>query len=329
MNAPHRSIAGRSVWTGPDMSQRDDWQFVLSGTHVDELLAATTAVAHLPLVDISIDEFQLPTLGALLAVLLDDLVNGRGFVLLRGVPVAGLEAASLERLYWGLGCHFGIGIPQNAAGDMLVHVRDQGLDFANPEVRGYQTSAALDYHSDSSDVVGLLCVHPAREGGVSTIVSAAAVYNAALQRRPDLIEELCGNWWWDRRQKDLATTFFERRIFAVEDDSIVSYYGRAHIESATRGAQVPSLTARQIEALDLLDDLANDPLLRLDMPFLPGDIQLLNNYRIWHARTDYIDFPEPERKRVLYRLWLRLRAEIELPADFAVGGITDRSGAFS
>ena len=329
MNVTHHSITGAAVWTGPEMSGRDDWQHVLEDTHVEELLAAVRGVAHRPLAQISVDNFPLPTLGALVAAVLDELVDGRGFALLRGVPVAGLDTASLERLYWGLGCHLGIAIPQNAADDMLVHVRDQGLDFADPEVRGYQTSAALDYHSDSSDVVGLLCVHPARDGGVSTIVSAAAVYNEALRRRPDLVDELCGNWWWDRRQKDLATNFFERRIFAIEDDTIVSYYGRAHIESATRGAHVPPLTARRIEALDLLDQLANDPEVRLDMPFRPGDIQLLNNYKIWHARTDYVDFPEPERKRVLYRLWLRLRTEIDLPPDFAVGGITDRSGAFS
>jgi hypothetical protein len=311
------------------MSCRDDWKFALTAAHVDELLRATEAVAHLPLSDIRAEDFALPTLGAALPAVVDDLVHGRGFVLLRGVPVSGLDAADLERLYWGLGCHLGVGIPQNGSGDMLVHVRDQGLDFADPEVRGYQTSAALDFHSDSSDVVGLLCVHPASEGGVSAIVSAAAVYNAAIERRPDLVDVLCADWWWDRRQKDLDTTFFERRIFAVDDGTIVSYYGRAHIESATRGAQIPALTAQQLEALDLLDELANDPQLRLDMPFQPGDIQLLNNYKIWHARTDYVDFPEPERKRVLYRLWLRMRADIDLPPDFAIGGITDRSGAFS
>jgi len=325
----HDSITGPAVWTGAEMSRRDDWRCDLSHAHIEELLAATAAVAHLSLSEIRIDNFRPPTLGALVPNLIDELVNGRGFVLLRGVPVGGLDAATLERLYWGLGCHLGIGIPQNAAGDMLVHVRDQGLDFANPEVRGYQTSAALDYHSDSSDVVGLLCVHPAREGGVSTIVSAATVYNEAVRHRPDLIGELVGPWWWDRRQKDLSSSFFQRRIFAVQDGNLVSYYGRAHIESATRGAQVPALTARQIAALDVLDELANDPGLRLDMPFEPGDVQLLNNYKIWHARTDYIDFPEPDRKRVLYRLWLTLREPLALPADFAVGGITDRSGAFS
>ena len=329
MNVAHAPVAGAAVWTGAEMSRRADWCLDLDSTHIDEMLAAEAAVAHLSLADITVDNFDLPTVSVLAAALIDELVNGRGFVLLRGLPVDGLGEATLERLYWGLGCHLGIGIPQNGAGDMLVHVRDQGLDFANPEVRGYQTSAALDYHSDSSDIVGLLCVHPAREGGVSTIVSAATVYNEALSRRPDLVDELCGTWWWDRRQKDLANSFFERRIFAVEDSALVSYYGRAHIESATRGAHVPALTARQIDALDLLDELANDPGLRLDMPFEPGDVQLLNNYKIWHARTDYVDYPEPDRARVLYRLWLTLREPLELPADFAVGGITDRSGAFS
>jgi hypothetical protein len=155
------------------------------------------------------------------------------------------------------------------------------------------------------------------------------VYNEAVRRRPDLLDELVGSWWWDRRQKDLSSSFFERRIFAVNDGNLVSYYGRAHIESATRGPHVPPLTANQIEALDLLDELANDADLRLDMPFEPGDVQLLNNYKIWHARTDYVDFPDPDRKRELYRLWLTLREPLELPSDFAVGGITDRSGAFS
>ncbi|NHB12602.1 TauD/TfdA family dioxygenase, partial [Burkholderia cepacia] len=139
------------------------------------------------------------------------------------------------RLFWGLGTHLGIGIAQNPAGDLLVHVRDQGLDFSNPEVRGYQTSARLEYHSDSSDIVALLCVRPAREGGVSTIVSAGAVRAEAHARRPDLADVLDGPWWWDRRQADLATSFFERRIFAESDGALVSYYGRAHIESATRG----------------------------------------------------------------------------------------------
>jgi hypothetical protein len=210
-----------------------------------------------------------------------------------------------------------------------VHVRDEGLDFSDPHVRAYQTNDLLGYHSDSSDVVGLLCVRPAMEGGVSTIVSAAAVYNAAVAARPDLVDVLQSTWWWDRRKPDLDASFFQRRIFAVDDGGrFASYYGRSHIESAVRGPQVPELDARQIEALDLLDSLANDPRSVLNMHFRPGDIQFLNNYKIWHARTSYVDHPQPELQRDLYRLWLTLRVPMHLPDDFRHGGITDREVAF-
>ena len=110
------------------------------------------------------------------------------------MPVDGVAERRCERLYWGLGTHLGIGIRQNDAGDVLVHVKDQGLDFSNPEVRGYQTAQRLEYHSDSSDVVGLLCVHPALNGGVSTIVSAGAVFEEAVRRRPDLTGVLTAPW---------------------------------------------------------------------------------------------------------------------------------------
>jgi len=309
------------------MARRADWCTELAPTHVAELLTATAGVADRSLADIDRDAFPLPTLGPVLDVVLADLVEGRGFALLRGVPVDGLDEPTLERLYWGLGTHLGIGILQNDAGDLLVHVKDQGLDFSHPEVRGYQTAQRLEYHSDSSDVVGLLCVHPALQGGVSTIVSAGAVFEEAIRRRPDLSAVLTAPWWWDKRKPDLAASFFQRPIFSVHEGAVVSYYGRAHIESATRGPQVPALSPEQVAALDVLDELANDPDFVLPMDFRRGDVQLLNNYRIWHARTAYVD--DPARPRDLYRLWLTLRQDIALPTAFQTGGITDRTAAFS
>jgi hypothetical protein len=327
----HTRVTGPAVWWGAEQRTRTDWCVQLDERHVAELLAAVAAVTGQPHASLGIDAFALPTLGPVLARCLDELVDGRGFVLLRGVPIDRLDDEQLALAHWGLGQHLGVPIPQNDAGDLLVHVRDQGLDFGDPTVRAYQTAARLDYHSDSSDLVGLLCVRPARSGGVSTIVSSAAVRNAALDRRPDLAPELLGTWWWDRRRADLADSFFQRRIFATVDDGhgqrSVSYHGRAHIESATRGPAVPALTSRQVEALDLLDDLANDPSFVLTMDFLPGDVQFLCNHAVWHARTAYVDHPEPGRRRDLLRLWLTLRAPLALPEDFRTGGITSRESA--
>ncbi len=328
MRLPSAPVGGPANWLGREISD-DRWRIEIDARQVAELRAAVAALADVDLAAITAADVHVPALGPVLAGVVDELVDGRGFVLLRGMPVGAMSEPELERLFWCIGVHLGIPIPQNDAGDVLVHVRDEGLDFSDPHVRAYQTNDVLGYHSDSSDVVGLLCVRPAMEGGVSTIVSAAAVYNAAVAARPDLADVLESTWWWDRRKADLDVSFFQRRIFAVADDGrFASYYGRSHIESAGRGPQVPELDDRRIEALDLLDSLANDPRFALNMHFRPGDIQFLNNYKIWHARTSYVDYPEPARQRDLYRLWLTLRVPMHLPDDFRIGGITDREVAF-
>ena len=317
-------------WRGADIERSSDWLVELDDGHVTELLAAVDA-AHATgrgLRELTLADLPLPTLGPVLEAALDDLLDGRGFVLLRGVPVGQMSTERMEIAFWAIGQHLGIPIPQNDDGDVLVHVRDQGLDFANPTVRGYQTSQQLDYHSDSTDVVGLLCRHPAKAGGVSTIVSSTEVHDEVDRRRPDLAALLREPWWFDRRKGDTPDNFFTRRICAPHAGRLLTHYGRAHIESAVRGPQVPPLTAQQVEALDLFDEITNSPEFVLNMHFRPGDVQFLNNYLVLHARTDYEDWPEPERKRDLLRLWLTVRRELDLPDDFVHGGITARQAAF-
>jgi hypothetical protein len=320
-----------AAWRGASMQERDEWLVSLDDSHVAELRCAIEGPesSARPLTDLSRDDFALPTLAPVLERVLDDLIDGRGFVLLRGLPIESLSARQAELVFWAIGLHLGIPIPQNDAGDVLVHVRDDGLDFANPTVRGYQTRQRLDYHSDSSDIVGLLCRHPARVGGVSTIVSATAVHDEVARLRPDLAALLREPWWFDRRKGDTPENFFQRRICAYNDAGrLHTHYGRAHIESAVRGPGVPALSAARIAALDAVDELTNSPEFVLNMQFRVGDVQFLNNYLVMHARTDYEDWPEPERKRDLLRLWLTVRRPLDLPPDFAHGGITSRTAAF-
>jgi hypothetical protein len=324
-------FGGAASWRGCDLATHRDWIVPLGDPHVAELV---DVVDHLlatgtPLGAIALEDVRLPRLGPVLTGALDELLDGRGFVLLRGLPVDALTTAQVECAFWCMGLHLGIPIPQNDAHEMLVHVRDAGLDFADPTVRGYQTNQRLDYHSDSTDVVGLLCRQPARSGGVSTIVSSTAIHDELERRRPDLAALLREPWWFDRRKADTADNFFTRRICAAHNGRLYTHYGRAHIESAVRGPQVPALRADQVEALDAFDALANSPELVLDMAFQPGDMQFLDNYKILHARTDYVDWPEPERRRDLLRLWLTVRRPLDLPADFTQGGITNRDAAFS
>ncbi len=181
-------------------------------------------------------------------------------------------------------------------------------------------------------MVGLLCVRPAMEGGVSTIVSAAAVYSsgAAAAARPRRRARRHRGGGIGARPTS-TPSFFQRRIFAVDDDGrFAGYYGRSHIESGRARAPVPELDARQIEAARPARRLANDPArFVLNMHFRPGDVQFLNNYKIWHARTSYVDYPSPSASATSTACWLHAaRADWTSPDDFRHGGITDREVAF-
>jgi hypothetical protein len=301
-------VGGPAAWRGPELVDTKDWIVSLTSTQAAELTAAAefAVVGDLDADRSRVIRAAMPTLGPVLAAARRELIDGRGFVVLRGLPVEGVDPLELERRYWCLGVAMGIPVPQTLDGALLVHVRDQGLDYTDPHVRGYQTRARLDYHVDGSDVVGLLCVRAAREGGISTIVSSTALHDEILARRPDLVGLLYEQFWFDRRAGDGPDSFYQLPIFGFELDHFVMYYGRSYIESAQRGPQTNTLSPEQLEAFDLIDALANSPEFLLPMDLRPGDVQLLNNRLTMHARTDYLDWAEPDRKRDMVRLWLSL-----------------------
>jgi hypothetical protein len=310
------------------MAARSDWKIELTVPQQTELLEALALAPRRPLREVTKDDFPLPTLAALFADVTREQIDGRGFVLVRGVPIDGLAPDQIELLYWGIGQHVGRPIYQRRTDDLLVYVRDQGVDPNSPLVRGYQTSARLDYHCDSSDVVALLCVRPAASGGVSTIVSSVAVHDELVRRSPEVAALLHEQWWHDRKSGDGMDSFFQCSVFASRDGRLFAHYGRAYMESASRHPDIPPLPADRTAALDALDELTNSADFVLNMDFQPGDIQFLNNYTVMHARTEYIDHPEPSRKRELIRLWLVMDTNLGLPEDFAAAGIVSREVAF-
>lgn len=327
-----RLAGGQAAWDAASAKADRSWEHALDASEVQELLSATAAtLASGNGVGTSeLDDFKLPELSRRLRFILDDVVEGRGFALIRGVPVGHLSEQEVRVLYWGIGLHLGIPIRQNDAGELLVSVTDEGKTFSDPTVRGYETRDRLDFHSDSSDLVGLLCLRPAWRGGASMIVSGVAIHDEMARRRPDLAEVLHRRFWWDRRKADQSSSFFECPVFGwSETGQLAVYYGRAHIESAQRGDEVPPLEPEQIEALDLFDELASDPRFALSMDFQPGDIQVLNNHLILHSRTAYEDGPDRTQRRELLRLWLTVRRPLALPKEFERAGIVSRGEAFA
>jgi hypothetical protein len=324
-------IEGPSVWTGAEMRRREaEWTYRLSPSEIAEIEDAVQAVRArgLDIADIRRGDFPLPTLGPVLDRLRTEVIEGRGFVRLRGLPVEGRPIEESATAYWGLGSYFGSARSQNAKGHLLGHVYDlgEGLTATNPNIRGYATAERQNFHIDRCDVVALLCLRRAKAGGLSAIVSSMTLHNVMAERRPDLLERLYQPFPVDRRGEvpEGKAPFYEAPVFNEHAGRVSVLYSRQYIGSAQRFPEARRLTAEDIEALDMFVELADAPDLRLDMNFMPGDIQFLHNHTILHARTAYEDWPEPGRKRHLLRLWLSPPEARPLPPVFAeiYGGLT-------
>src|SRR6201999_86896 len=130
----------------------------------------------------------------------NELLDGRGFILLRGFPTAKHQIARNALIFWGIGRHLGNLVSQNTRGHLLGHVRDVGLVAAtNFNARASQSTERQLYHTDGCDVVGLLCLATAKSGGVSSLFSSMTVYNEMAKRRPDFAEKLFQPIAFDRR----------------------------------------------------------------------------------------------------------------------------------
>lgn len=247
------------------------------------------------------------------------LIEGRGFAILRGLPAETWSRSDSAIAYWGMARHFGDPVSQNAAGHLLGHVKDTGEDPENPVTRIYQTSYRQPYHTDSCDIVGLLCLRKSKSGGASRIVSSTTLYHEVMRRRPDLAAVLAEPFHTDRKGEipDGKGPYYLMPVFHDHAGRITVYYVRDFIEAAQRMAEVPRLSEIQIEAMDMLDSLAADPQFHLEIAFEPGDIQLLHNHQILHARTAYEDHADPGLRRHLLRLWLSAPEGRELPPVFA------------
>lgn len=324
-------IGGRQAWLGAEMAAATDWIRRVPAAAVAELDAALRGLEargrSWP--DFGVEDFPLPTFSRELAAVLDELEHGSGVVLLRGLPVAQYTEAQHKNLCWGLGAHLGRGRYQNATGELIGEVRDENRRYG--EVRETagdpalgrtsrskaRSSGPLRFHTDRCDVVALLCVRAAKAGGLSRVVSAVSVANAIHARRPDLHPLLWQDYWRSRQGEEAGGDHrvYPLPIFAMHGGKFTTQYSRTFVEAAQKLPQVPRMSAAQDEALDLHAAVCEE--LALTMRLEPGDLQLLNNHVIYHARTAYEDAEGPDQDRLLLRLWLATPNSRPLPESYA------------
>ena len=327
----YQPITGPVAWRGEDFASRDDWIIPLPEGAALEIETALGAVAGLAWRDITRDDFPLPEFSKTLSNLAHELEHGRGFVRLRGLPVENYGEDDLRKIFWGIGTHLGTARYQNARGELIGEVRDElraygavresyasGVD-GRPVSSRYKTrgSGALRFHTDRCDVIALLCARAAKSGGVSRLVSAVAIHNEILARRPDLLALLYEDYHRARMGEEAGgeEKTYALPIFAVRDGYFTTQYSRTFVEAAQQLDGVPPLTAAQTEALDLLHEVADE--LCLEVAFEPGDLQLINNHVIYHARRAFED-DAGDDGRLLLRLWLAMANSRPLPAGHQV-----------
>ena len=328
-------ITEASAWMGGRLRDNEDWVDHLDAEEIADLEQARAAVARKGLGWGSFGkaDFPLTVMAERLRQLDLQVRAGRGFALLRGLPVGRYNLDEIKTIYWGIASHLGQIAPQNVKGTMLEHIEDiKVANLNDPNLRGYVTAKGLDAHSDNSDVVVLLCVDRAERGGRSMIVSTTAIHNKILALRPDLLPALYQGYRYDLRGEGATGNLDETSepvpVYNFHDGRVRSWFHRRLILGGAVKAGI-TLTPLQREALDYVADAAHDPDLVHDHDLLPGDMQFLNNYTTVHYRTPFED--GPNHKRLLLRLWYnRLdRHDVDpvFEASWIVGGYREREWA--
>ncbi|KAM0717045.1 hypothetical protein Q7P37_006897 [Cladosporium fusiforme] len=312
-----KEITGRTVWKAEDYKDNPElWKHRFTEEEVKELSDTADAfiASGTPMTGITKAKFPLPGLEKFLVNLRDDIVNGKGFLLFKGLPVTEWGNHKSAVAYMGLGTYLGYFVSQNGLGHVLGHVKDVGADPTQiDKVRIYRTRARQFFHADDSDIVGLLCIARALEGGESDIVSVHNVWNTIQREHPDVAETLTQPIWYFDRKGEVSTgqePYTRQPIFYKEtgpEDSSRVYckWDPYYVHSLKRFSdigQIPPLSEAQEKAARILEETCMR--LSLHMILEVGDIQFVTNSHVLHSRTAYTDFEPPAPRRHLMRLWL-------------------------
>jgi alpha-ketoglutarate-dependent taurine dioxygenase len=315
---------GPTLWQGNRFASDLGWIYELSNADISDLEdgLAVARLSGVKPIGFTRESFPLRAFGETIEGVLNEVQNGRGFAIFRGLPVERYERADLEMIYWAIGAYMGQVISQNGIGDLIAEVTDKGASYDNAvNDRGYMSKDKLNPHVDTSDMTALLCLRTSGNGGMSSLTSSAAVYNEILSCRPDLLEVYYRGFHHDLRGEGPTGSFNEVTqnripVFSYHEGLLSCCYNDKIMRSAHDKTGQP-LTDLEMEAIDLLLEVAELPELRCDFELEVGDIQFINNYVLLHARSAFESDPDPAERRCLLRMWMNCRNPRPLATNFA------------
>ena len=326
---PKHKFLSPEAWKSQEVENHKDLIHYLTPEDLMDIdLIAKKLLAESKTIDtINAKDFQFKKLKYFLNNFIEtNLKGGLGFGVIRGFPVDKYSDELSGMLFWGIGTCMGLPVSQNAMGHRLGHVFDQGLEYEKINVRGYQTNHKLNYHTDSSDIVGLMCLRKAQEGGLSSVSCAHSIFNTILDAHPESLPILFTGFEYDRRgeaapfQKEISA---RRPVFSIKSGQLSVAYQRQAMKTARIKTGI-DFSQEELDALNHFDVAAKSLDNVFSMMLEPGDIQFCNNYLVLHSRTEYKDYSEPSKHRHMLRLWLKMEAirsldDLQIEFDEATG----------
>ena len=312
------SVSDDRAWRASSVDDTTSWYYPLSEDCLSSFKHTIRDVQHQsrPITQIAHLEALSNGCGECLQPVLHALNSGRGFAIVERLPVEQINIEEALSMYWLIGQFLGTPMEQNIEGTLLYDVRDTGQNVARG-ARFSVTNAESSFHNDNSfgellpDLVGLLCLHTAKSGGQSQLISGYTLHNELLEYHPDILKTLYQLFCFDRRgqfkAEESPTSQFP--IFQWSVDELIVRYLYYYIQVGHERAGM-TLTAAQREALEVVEALLRQPDFRVEFNLQPGQMLFTNNRWILHNRTAFEDYPDPEQRRHYVRLWLQQRGQM-------------------
>ena len=332
--AQRRAMPDPAVWSAGSFASAADYSVNLTEEDRQELLGALQEIENegrlTPTHELEARDFKFGPLAEKLQKAFLDVRDGRGFVLLRGLPRQGLSLDQFAAVVWGVGTYFGHPLSQNAKGELLGHVID--ATAFEPTPRMYRSALELGLHNDVTAMLSLACWQPAKSGGESRLGSAVRIHDEIARRAPHLLDPLYRGFHYHRLGEEgpdeEPVTPYRIPIFSLINGQVSCRNARAGYIAGHHELGIP-ITEIELEAIDLFDAIAREPETSVTFELGLGDMVVINNYTVLHARKAFEEYPEPERKRHLLRLWFDAEGFRDVPAEFnqmSANGIPFQAG---
>lgn len=306
-------IRSASAWLASAI-RPEHYRFELSAACLDEIRRAVEEIRvhSLPTIVLSPQDLMMPACRAQMAQVRRILAEGVRFAIVDRLPLAEMDEDEATAIYWILSSMISRPVAQKLDGTLIYHVLDTGQQaLPGSGVRPDKTNIEIRFHNDNAynqtppDYVGLLCLRQAMSGGYSRVLSFHSAHNVMAVEFPERLPRLYEPFWFDRQREfhPCESPTFAAPVFE-HDGQLKARFSLHQINSgyALRGEPIDREGQAAIQAvLDIFENFG----LAVDFDLEPGQIQFVDNRALGHSRTAFVDYPEPERKRHLVRLWLR------------------------